>query len=54
LPICNIPISHREERSHFDKLKAPSLSRGDVAIHAPDDWIATPGSRARNDKQGVR
>jgi hypothetical protein len=26
-------VCHREERSRFDKLKAPSLSRG---------WIATP------------
>jgi hypothetical protein len=48
LPICNIPISHREERSRFDKLKAPSLSRGDVAIHAPDDvdcHARQPGSQ---------
>jgi hypothetical protein len=26
-------VCHREERSRFDKLKAPSRSWGDVAIH---------------------
>jgi hypothetical protein len=26
-------VCHREERRRFDKLKAPSLSWGDVAIH---------------------
>jgi hypothetical protein len=39
---------HREECSRFDKLKAPSLSRGDVATHAPDDvdcHARQPGSQ---------
>jgi hypothetical protein len=38
----NLPVCHREERSRFDKLKAPSLSWGDVAIQL-EYWIAAVG-----------
>jgi len=31
---------HDEERSRFDKLKVPSQSRGDAAIHLHFRWIA--------------
>src|SRR5687767_2744520 len=46
------PDCHREERSRFDRLKAPSLSRGDVAIHLEKlGGLPQSACLLRNDKQ---
>jgi hypothetical protein len=43
------------ERSPFDKLRAPSLSRGAEAIHLEISWIAAVGvaSLAMTDRRDV-